>query len=73
MIHFPPWKVYGIIGFCLLSLFFASPNLMTKETLSKLPSWLPQTQFNLGLDLQGGSQILLEVDFKEGMAKSGLK
>jgi SecD/SecF fusion protein len=27
-----------------------------------MPSWLPKNQVNLGLDLQGGSHLLLEVD-----------
>ncbi len=38
------------------------PNLLTREEAEALPSWLPHRQISLGLDLQGGSHLLLEVD-----------
>ncbi len=41
---------------------FAAPNLFSKATLDALPDWLPKQQMTLGLDLQGGSHILLQVD-----------
>src|ERR1019366_2732455 len=31
-------------------------------TLDHFPSWIPHQKLNLGLDLQGGSYLLLEVD-----------
>jgi SecD/SecF fusion protein len=37
------------------------PNFIAPATL---PAWLPQPRINLGLDLQGGSHLLLEVDMK---------
>jgi SecD/SecF fusion protein len=40
-------------------LLFTLPNLVPAGTL---PSWLPNQKLNLGLDLQGGSYLLLEVD-----------
>lgn len=56
------WKVALIIGLCLLGIAFAAPNLVGRETAAQLPSWLPHRQINLGLDLRGGSHILLQVD-----------
>ncbi len=63
MLHFAPWKILLIVGSCLLSVLIAIPSLMDKENRAKLPDWLAENTVNLGLDLQGGSQLLLEVDF----------
>lgn len=46
-----------IIGICLLGIFFSVPNLMPNK--ENLPQWWQPV--NLGLDLQGGSNLLLEV------------
>jgi protein-export membrane protein SecD len=46
----------------LIATFIAAQNLVTKEDLAKWPSWLPKGHVTLGLDLQGGAQLLLEVD-----------
>lgn len=62
MMYFPPWKVALILGICLLGIIFSAPNLLTREQAKALPSWLPHQQINLGLDLRGGSHLLLEVD-----------
>ncbi len=61
MIYFAKWKIYLIIGVCLFGLIFAAPNFLTSQQASRLPSWVPSKQFSLGLDLQGGSHLLLEV------------
>lgn len=58
----PRWKLLLICGLCLLGGAFAAPNLLPAETAAALPSWLPRKQINLGLDLRGGSHLLLEVD-----------
>ncbi len=66
MIHIPKWKVFFILGICVLGLVFASPNLFDRETVKDtFPEWMQPV--TLGLDLQGGSQMLLEVDTKAGM------
>ena len=62
MLHFPPWKVYLVLGVCALGLVFAGPNLLSRETAESIPTWLPHKQISLGLDLQGGSHLLLEVE-----------
>jgi protein-export membrane protein SecD len=63
MLHFPRWKILLITGSCLLFIFLAIPSFLNEGTRNKLPEWLPHHAVNLGLDLQGGSQLLLEIDF----------
>jgi len=62
MLKFETWKVTLILGLCVLGLAFAAPNLMDRKAADSLPGWLPSAQVNLGLDLQGGSHLLLEVE-----------
>ncbi len=62
MIHFAKWKAIGILAVIVLGFAFALPNLLTREEAESLPHWLPHRQVNLGLDLQGGSHLLLQVD-----------
>lgn len=62
MLYFPRWKVALIALVCALGVIFSAPNLIDRETLDELPDWLPKTQVNLGLDLRGGSHLLLRVD-----------
>jgi preprotein translocase subunit SecD len=59
MMYFSRWKAAAILGVCLLGLLLSIPNLVPR---SALPSWLPAPQVSLGLDLRGGSYLLLEVD-----------
>ena len=63
MLYFPRWKIILIAGSCLLFVFLAIPSFLSESTRNSLPDWLPKHAVNLGLDLQGGSQLLLEVDF----------
>ena len=51
-----------VLGICLLGLVYTLPNLFPREQMERMPRWLPHQQINLGLDLQGGSHLLLEVD-----------
>jgi protein-export membrane protein SecD len=67
MLHFPRWKIILIIGSCLIFVLLAIPTFLTQETRDSLPGWVPKQAINLGLDLQGGSQLLLEVDFNAYM------
>src|SRR6185312_16041199 len=62
MLYFANWKVLLICGACLLGVLFSLPNLFTPAQLAFLPKWIPHSQVNLGLDLRGGSYLLLEVD-----------
>lgn len=57
-------RVIMILAVCLLGIFFTVPNFV-KDAKNKLPSWWQPV--NLGLDLQGGSSLSLEVDFTTAM------
>ena len=50
-------RIYIILAICLVGIFFAIPNMLGGKV--KLPKWWQPV--NLGLDLQGGSNLLLEV------------
>jgi len=57
-----PWKVTAYALIVLFGVIAALPNLLTRDQLARLPDWLPRQQVTLGLDLRGGSQLLLEID-----------
>ena len=65
MLQFSKFKVTIILGIILLGIVFSAPNLVPADKLASLPSWVPKTVISLGLDLQGGSHLLYEVDTKE--------
>ncbi|MGN6548336.1 MAG: SecDF P1 head subdomain-containing protein, partial [Pararhizobium sp.] len=62
MLHFSRWKTILIWLSVVLAVVFAAPNLVSKSEVASLPKWLPHSRMTLGLDLQGGSHILLQVD-----------
>ena len=62
MLNFPRWKVIAVVALCVFGILLALPNLINKESIAWLPDWLPQREITLGLDLQGGSHLLMEVD-----------
>src|SRR5258708_35358239 len=62
MLYFPKWLVTLILGICALGVLLSLPNLFSPQTLAALPGWVPKKQVSLGLDLRGGSHLLLEVD-----------
>ena len=61
MLYFSKFKSISILLICLLGIIFAFPNLLSQNTLNELPKIIPQKQINLGLDLRGGSHLLVEV------------
>ena len=62
MLHFSTWKTTLITLVCLFGILLAVPNFFSEEELESFPSWMPTQQIVLGLDLQGGSHMLLEVE-----------
>jgi preprotein translocase subunit SecD len=60
MLSFPRWKVWGISLLCALGVLMAVPSFLPADTLATLPRWAQAVRINLGLDLAGGSQLLLE-------------
>jgi protein-export membrane protein SecD len=63
MLYFANWKITLICAVCALGVLFTLPNLVSPATLATLPSFVPHKQVSLGLDLRGGSYLLLQVDF----------
>src|SRR5215468_12585926 len=61
MLYFTRWKALGIIVTALVVCLFAVPNFFPEATVKNWPLWA-QRRLVLGLDLQGGSYLLLEVD-----------
>ncbi len=66
MVYLDRWKVILILGVCAWGLLTAAPNLLGPETRAALqrhaPAFIPSQSVNLGLDLRGGSYLLLEVE-----------
>jgi len=63
------WRLSLIFLFLLLSFFYLTPTLV-----SKLPGWwtgvLPKDKIHLGLDLQGGTHLIMEVDTQKAVEGS---
>jgi len=62
MLYFANWKILQICGVCALGVLFSLPNLFSPGQLSWIPASVPHRQVALGLDLRGGSYLLLQVD-----------
>ncbi len=56
------WVLWTYIFIILAGIVLALPNAFTKAQLDAMPSWFPKKQVALGLDLRGGSYLVLEVD-----------
>jgi preprotein translocase subunit SecD len=63
MLYFTRWKAAAILCTALFICLFAVPNFLPEKMVQSWPKWA-QRHVVLGLDLQGGSHILLEVDTK---------
>ncbi len=57
MLYFGRAKTALILGICVLGALLCLPNLLPAPA-----SWIPWRQVHLGLDLRGGSYLLLQVD-----------
>src|ERR1700753_897267 len=62
MLELPRWRIILCVLAALFGILFALPNALPASTLAAMPSWLPHQKLNLGLDLQGGSHLQLEID-----------
>src|SRR4249920_522120 len=61
MLYFTRWKALAIIMTALVVCLFAVPNFFPEAKVKTWPVWA-QRHIVLGLDLQGGSYLLLEID-----------
>jgi len=62
MLDFPRWKVWSISLVILIGILLAIPSMLPADLKAKYPKFLPSATISLGLDLAGGSQLLLEAD-----------
>jgi len=56
------YLVATYLAIILAGILLALPNLLPAAALERLPGFLPSGQIALGLDLRGGSHLVLEVD-----------
>src|SRR3954451_23413335 len=64
MLYISRWKALAILLIAFVVCSFAIPNFLPEKVVQSWPKWA-QRHVVLGLDLQGGSHILLEVDANE--------
>ena len=62
MLYFESWKIALICAVCALGVLLSLPNLFSPSWLAGLSNFVPHKQVALGLDLRGGSYLLLQVD-----------
>jgi len=65
MLNFPRWKVWGISLICLVVSLMAVPSFLPANVFDRLPAFARAIHVNLGLDLAGGSQLLLEAETQD--------
>ena len=59
MLDFPRWKMWLVSLSLVVGIWYAIPSFLPDRVAQQMPGWL-SPQINLGLDLAGGSQLLLE-------------
>ncbi|RIV93478.1 protein translocase subunit SecD [Aurantiacibacter xanthus] len=68
MLDFPLWKRLSLWGLALVVMLAAVPSIASLSGV-RWPSSLPDPEVNLGLDLAGGSHILLEAQSSQVAAQ----
>ena len=66
MLRFAKWKIVAILAMTFSAMLVVAPSLLTPSNYealaARLPDWARPATIVLGLDLQGGSNVMLEVD-----------
>ncbi|MEZ5960747.1 MAG: protein translocase subunit SecD [Hyphomonadaceae bacterium] len=62
MLQIARWRVILVAVVTVMGIAFAFPNFVPERLRDQIPDFLPRQAINLGLDLRGGSQLLLEID-----------
>src|SRR5687768_9303505 len=70
--QFSPVRTAIIAIVALLGVLFAVPSFLPQDVRDAWPSFLPRQTVVLGLDLQGGSHLLLQVN-EEGIVSERLQ
>jgi|TARA_B110000116_G_scaffold161994_1_gene140073 preprotein translocase subunit SecD len=60
MVNYPRWAIAFTLIICVWGIVFASSNFLRESS-----QFLPDSKVRLGLDLQGGAHLLLEVEVDE--------
>ncbi len=61
------WLVVAVLG---LATLYALPNVLTPAQRALLPGFLPNQPMTLGLDLQGGAHLVLEVQTADVLTRA---
>jgi preprotein translocase subunit SecD len=68
MLEFPRWKIWLVSLVVLAGIYFSIPSLIAGTPYAnRWPAWLDHQKINLGLDLAGGSHLLLEADQSDAL------
>src|SRR3569833_2823307 len=68
MLEFPRWKVWLVSIVVAIGVLLSIPSLIAGTPLANSwPKWLPQYRISLGLDLAGGSHLLLEAGARDAL------
>ena len=66
MLRFAPWKLASVLALVAAALLVIVPSFLPTQAVdglaARLPGFIPLRQIVLGLDLQGGAYMLMEVD-----------
>ncbi len=62
MITLSRWRIIAVVLAAVFGILFTLPNVLPASVRDSLPGFMPKRTLNLGLDLQGGSYLLYEVD-----------
>jgi preprotein translocase subunit SecD len=64
MIQIQRWKIILVALLCVWGVLYSIPSFLPRDVVDRLPRWMHADRISLGLDLQGGSHLLLEVDMR---------
>ena len=70
MLNFSLWKKILVSMVLFWAFVMALPNLLSTDMRQSLPEYLPQKTVNLGLDLQGGAHLVLQVDMNAAVRQA---
>ncbi|HWU27143.1 MAG TPA: protein translocase subunit SecD [Rhizomicrobium sp.] len=67
MLQIPTWSRIVTVVILLAGLLIALPNALPSSIIDRMPQWLPTSTVALGLDLQGGASLLLQVEVDQAV------
>ena len=62
MLIFENWKKILVLAVSIFAIIFSLPNFISKNLINNTPGFMKSGEIRLGLDLQGGSYLLLRVE-----------